>query len=89
MKSNVSVSKFYSNFKYGCCILFDIFRNQLMDNFNCFVYLFLYVVSGEEFSDPPFSHERIHDISVKDISVRDTLVMDISVTGHFGNRTFR
>jgi len=31
---------------------------------------------------------RIHDILVKDISVTDTLVMDISVTGHFGNRTF-
>ena len=31
----------------------------------------------------------IHDILVKDILVRVTLVMDISVTGLFGNRTFR
>ena len=29
------------------------------------------------------------DISVKDTLVMDVLVTDISVTGHFGNRTFR
>ena len=29
------------------------------------------------------------DISVKDTLVMDVLVTDISVTGHFGNKTFR
>ena len=33
--------------------------------------------------------KRYPDISVKDTLVMDVLVTDISVTGHFGHRTFR
>ena len=35
------------------------------------------------------SNSRYPDISVKDTLVMDVLVTDISVTGHFGNWTFR